>query len=379
MKSPCIPLLLFLLPIFSYANDGSFRAEGNHLIPIYETDISVKKEILTIRRISKTQAQIEVYYEFLNPAAAKTLEVGFEAVSPSGDADYSPAKDGSQPYITHFSVNLNDVSMPYKVAIVHDSMYYRNGHYKAISVASAEKELKENDYPGFFYVYHFRATFKQGLNIIRHVYTVDLSSSIVENYSLSYVLTAAKRWANRQIDDFTLQIDMGEFQDFNIEQTFFNAVSEWKTDSTVKSMDLKSGNKEQPAESEFFIRKGTIVFTKKGFKPRGELHIRSFNEYYYRSAESARHNYDTYAEAFDSKKDRLPFSVESQNGILPPADELSRKIAHNLPFARRGYVFKSPEIAGYYKKQPWYLPDPAYTPIPGELTKKEQDWLVKFK
>ena len=368
--------LFLLLPLFSHANDGAFRAQGNQLIPVYETDISVKKEVLTIRRVNETSAQIEVYYEFFNPRADKTIEVGFEAVSPSGDVTVYP-KDGHQPYITHFSVNVNDMPIPYKVAIVHDKSYYRNGEYKAISLAKAKNEAEEGEYVDFFYVYHFRATFKQGLNIVRHKYTVDLSSSVMEKYSLDYVLTAAKRWANRQIDDFTLQIDMGEFQDVSIEQTFFKHAADWKTDSTVKSVDVKAADKDHSAMSEFFIRKGTIVFAQKNFKPGGELSIRSFNEYYYKSAELSLQPDAGYPEKFDSKKDGLPFSIDSQDGILPPADELSRKILHNLPFARRGYIFKSPEIAAYYKKQPWYMPDPAYTPVADELTKKEQEWLAK--
>jgi len=368
--------LLFLLPLFSLANDGAFRASGNQLIPITETDISVKKEILTIRRINKKQTRVEVYYEFFNPKEAKTIEVGFEAVSPSGDADHYPTKDGHQPYINEFTVTLNDASIPYKVAIVHDKIYYRNGQYKAISLAQANKESEE-EYVDFVYVYHFRASFKQGLNIIRHSYVVDLSNSVTERYSLDYVLTAAKRWANRQIDDFTLQIDMGEFQDLCIHQTFFKNAAEWKTDSTVKSLDEGSAEKDQPGISRFFIRKGMIVFTKMNFKPRGELNMQSFNIYHYRIVE--RSDGAGQPEQFDSRTTRLPFAIEDQDDIFPPVDELSKKILHNLPFARRGYVFKSPGIAAYYKKQPWYLPDPAYTPDPGSLTKQEQDWLAKNK
>jgi len=101
-----------------FANDGAFRANGNQLIPMYETDISVQKEILTIHRIGARQAQITVYYEFFNPREEKALEVGFEAFSPSGDADHTPDKDGGQPYISHFTVNLNGVAVPWHVAIV---------------------------------------------------------------------------------------------------------------------------------------------------------------------------------------------------------------------------------------------------------------------
>lgn len=374
--------LLFLLPFLSHANDGAFRASGNQLIPMYETDISVKKEILTIHRINAGQARIEVYYEFYNPKEAKALEVGFEAYSPSGDASKTPDDDGQHPYISKFTVSLNGETVPFKVAIVHDSLYYKNGQYKAMSLAKAIKESQDEEDVDFFYVYHFRAVFKPGLNIIRHTYIVDLSSSIMEIYNLDYVLTAARRWANRQIDDFTLQIDMGEFQDICIQNTFFGNVSEWQTDSTVKSLQVKADKKKDESidHSEFFIRKGMIVFTKKNFKPKEELHIQSFSNYYYRGPEEIdKAGEPQYPEKFDSKKHQLPFSIDLQEGILPPADDLSKKILHNLPFARRGYLFKSPELAAYYEKQRWYKPDPAYTPAAGELTKEEQDWLLKTK
>jgi hypothetical protein len=377
-------LFLFYLPFLSRANDGAFRASGNQLIPMYETDISVKKEILTIHRINAEQARIEVYYEFYNPKEPKALEVGFEAYSPSGDATKTPDDNGEHPYISKFTVTLNDVAVPFKVAIVHDSLYYRNGQYKAMPLAKAIKESKGEDYVDFFYVYHFRAMFKQGLNTIRHTYIVDLSSSVEQTYSLRYVLTAAKRWANGQIDDFTLQIDMGELQDICIPSTFFKNCSEWKSDSATKSLQIKvKGWEDEKIDmSEFFIRKGMLVFTKKDFKPRGELEIQSFKPSFYRRQEPQDTNSTgeiIYPKKFDSKKQGLPFSIELQEGILPPADDLSRKILHNLPFARRGYVFKSPELASYFEKQKWYMPDPAYTPELSGLTKKEQDWLTKTK
>ena len=132
-----IPLLQTVLVCL--ANDGAFRANGNQLIPMVETDISVKKEILTIKRIDARKVEITVYYEFFNPKEDKELEVGFEAFSPSGDADKTP--DDGQPYINHFTVTLNDAVVPYKVAIVKDSIYYRNGKYKTTSIAAAKKEL----------------------------------------------------------------------------------------------------------------------------------------------------------------------------------------------------------------------------------------------
>jgi YARHG domain-containing protein len=353
----------------SWSNDGSFKAAGNHLIPMYETDISVKKEILTINRISADKASITVYYEFFNPKAPKEIEVGFEAVSPSGDVRTRPL-DGHQPYINKFTVNMNGQSIPFKVAIVSDSLYYNNGKYKSKTIAEANKESYENDMVDWMYVYHFRAQFKPGINIIIHTYVVDLSGSVFENYSLDYILTAAGRWANRQIDDFTLQINMGEYQDVSIQNTFFSKAAEWKMPEATKSIAIKKEEVEGAAMTEFFIRKGMLVFQKQNFKPIGQLYIRSLNFFYYNGS-----NEDN---QFNSKRDRLPFTIEEQDRIDKPADELSKRVLKNLPFARRGYIFKSPELQSYFEKQPWYKKDEKYKAVLAELTQKEQVWLNKL-
>src|SRR5438105_2602650 len=137
-------LLLLLSFTVCYPNDGAFRAAGNQLIPMYETDVSVKKEILTIKRINSRQAEITVYYEFFNPKESKELEVGFEAVSPYGDVNRAPV-DGKHPYITHFTVNMNGNPVPFKVSIVSDSLYYNNGKYKSKTVTQALKESEDAD------------------------------------------------------------------------------------------------------------------------------------------------------------------------------------------------------------------------------------------
>ena len=53
MKKAFLFLLMVLPLIGVKANDGVFYAQGNHLIPITETDISVKKEVLTINKVGE--------------------------------------------------------------------------------------------------------------------------------------------------------------------------------------------------------------------------------------------------------------------------------------------------------------------------------------
>lgn len=351
------------------ANDGSFRAEGNQLIPMYETDISVKKEILTISRLNATNAIINVYYEFFNPKEDKELEVGFEAYSPSGDVDARPV-NGRHPYISGFSILMNGEKIPYKVAIVGDSLYFKNGIYKTKTKAEILKGSEDADDVDFFYVYHFRAPFRKGLNIIHHSYIVELSSSVSEDYSLSYVLTAAGRWANRQIDDFTLNIDMGDFQDIRIEPGFFKSSGEWEILGKGKQTTRKASSKYEMDMPEFFMRHGSLRFQKKNFTPTDEFHMKAYNNYLFGENSAANER-----QGFDSKFDALPFSIIDQDQIQKPVNDLSRTILKNLPYARRGYVFKNPELKAYYSKQLWWLPDPAYTPDRNLLTEKEKIWL----
>ena len=66
------------------ANDGSYYASGNQIIPLQETDISAKKEVLTIKRIEGDKVRVTVDYVFHNPTEEKTILMGFEAGSPRG-------------------------------------------------------------------------------------------------------------------------------------------------------------------------------------------------------------------------------------------------------------------------------------------------------
>src|SRR5262249_28753660 len=152
-------------------------------------------------------AIIDVHYELYNPGEAKDILVGFEAASPEGDVDGHPV-NGMHPYMSDFTVQMNSELLPYKVAIVSDSVYYKNGKFSEDKKSYLKDDFEEQA-PDFFYVYHFKAKFKKGLNVIKHSYILDLSTSVIDLFSLSYVLTTAKRWANRKIDDFTLEIDFG--------------------------------------------------------------------------------------------------------------------------------------------------------------------------
>ena len=67
MTRQIFTIILIFISYSSFANDGAFFAKGNQLIPINETQISVKKEILTLKKVRNQFIEVTVYYEFFNP------------------------------------------------------------------------------------------------------------------------------------------------------------------------------------------------------------------------------------------------------------------------------------------------------------------------
>lgn len=369
-----ILFLLLCIKMCLLANDGAYYGGGNQLIPISETDISVKKEILEIKRKNKKQVDVSVYYEFYNAGNPKNIIVGFEAFSPFGDVNPEP-KDGGHPNIYNFTVNMNDYSLSHDIAIVKDSVYYQNGGFNALNKNAIQESM--DDYGGmgadFFYVYHFKAPFRKGLNIVKHTYTYDLSGSVDFDYSFDYVLTAAMRWGNKQIDDFTLIIDMGEFQEFYIDDEAFGHNPEWLTEGIVfhggsyEYTDYRVNPIRESSKTNFAVRKGKLIFKSKNFKPQSELYIRSPLGVAYTP------------QPFDYKEHLgLAYNlVDAEDYTLETTDDISRRIIRNLPFARRGYIFTSPELQSYYSNQYWYKGDPEYKADLYNLPQEEQAWVLR--
>lgn len=363
MKGFLFTLFILLQSSILFANDGAYFMSGNQLVPIKETSVQVRKEILSLKRVNDDFLEVTVDYTFFNPEkTSKTILVGFEAFSPSGDADFYP-KNGQHPYMNDFTVNLNQKILPYEISYVSTE-----DAKKELSLNDIENTIKEFDYAEFYYVYHFNATFQPGENRLVHTYKFRLSGSVDYLYNFEYILTAANRWANNKIDDFTLTIDMGDYQDFYINPTFFKSVNEWSVNGIGEKVDgfmkeYRHSNGENAAA--FFVQKGTIQFKKKNFHPNGELFLFKPRFYLISNVFSMENN-------LPFNKDLVVFFDEIEN-------ENALKILQNLPYARRGYIFSNSVLKSYYEKMPWYIPNKDYVPKPDELEENEIKWLADLK
>lgn len=306
-------------------------------------------------------AYVTVDYTFFNSGAEKTVLVGFEASSPGGDIGEWLPKDGSHPYIYDFKVVMNGENLKFKVSLVDSESYYVNNQIDAKS----EEEIQEDEYSDFYYVYHFEANFKPGVNKIIHTYKFNMSHSVMNDYDFDYILTAANRWSNKQIDDFTLNIKMGEDESFNVSNTFFQDKDEWQID------DGRSVGRlfyDTTPVTNFVTHSGGITFQKKNFQPSGELYLFSG-----RGVES--YCYDS----FNYKMRDLPNKIVYGATCTESVNEQSFVILRNLPFAIRGYVFRNKLIQNYYLSQSWYKPNPEYEVDLDALSEHEREWLKAVK
>ena len=377
MKKTLILLVMVLSFIGAKANDGVYYTSGNHLIPITETETSVKKEVLDIRRRDH-KIHVHVYYEFFNPGNEKTLLVGFEAMPPGGawditEEEYKKLTD--HPYMHDFTVYINGERLDYQVSHVEsaENGYYHNGKFDELSKQrelELGREADFSEYIPYLFVYHFNATFKKGLNIVEHTYVFDESTYVGAEYDFDYVLTAANRWANNQIDDFTLNVDMGELESFAIRPTFFKNANEW----TIKGVGRKSdGGEFYNNNPMFHMQRGGVSFQKKNFHPEGELEI-------YKLVPGLAMLWGDGANSSDVmdavKRQYAQWNVwvfEEGSDVALTKEE--KRIMKNLPFAYRGHVFKDKGLKAFFESTDWYIPNPDYIDDMGQMSKEEREWI----
>lgn len=367
--------LIFFVMTLTLANDGVYYTSGNQLLPLFEADIRVQREILTLRWSDDNVAEVDVYYEFYNPGKPKTVLMGFEADPPMYIDSIS--RNSAHPNIADFTVVMNGKSIPVSTTVVEtDTLYVVNGEVLPVdlSIYSVSEEhygshlftADGNDAVPISYVYHFNADFKTGINFVRHHYRYDMNMNICTHYMLDYKLSPALRWANHQIDDFTLRIETEDVPlHFMMEDSLFdksvipviNGAGKLRIRNVADA--LIEGEK---SVQEVFLRNASIEWKATNFRPYSELHIFAADctetgvihdpsEYY-----SGRYNL-----------------VESSIHY----DDIHR-IVRNMPYAYRGYIFKNKYLNEFFTSRWWYIPDPDYKVDLEKLTPNERDWLKAY-
>lgn len=364
--------------VASFANDGIYYTSGNQLLPLVETDIHVWREVLTLSWGEDRTADVDVYYAYYNPGKERTVLMGFEADPPM----YMDSLDlnGAHPGISDFTVTMNNKPLPVFASIVRaDTLFVSNGKVQALDLSQYEIDEARsggylwnpqiNDGVSIAFVYHFNATFKPGFNIVRHHYRYRMSDSAYSYYQLDYKLSPALRWAKGKIGDFTLRIKTRDVPlHFMMKDSVFQRSVKPTVTGTGKwrRRTIMSGNgsdNDLMDVVEVFLRNATIEYKVTDFRPGSELRIFSAD--------------CTETSVISMPTDYCAFRYNLLYDY--PLTSRMYRIVRNLPFAYRGYVFKTEALARFFGTRWWYVPDPDYRATLESLTPEEREWLKQFE
>lgn len=372
-----IIFLLFTIQI-SLANDGVFYANGNTLMPLQETEVQLKKEILKFYLVDYQYANVDVYFEFYNPNEAKTVTVGF--VTPPADGDVTD-EEAKFPFISNFTVNVNGKTIRSKTKRLKETTF---------TLERKEEESSKEDY----FVYYFPVTFKKGLNIIRHTYRYKGGSSVELSRDFDYQITTGKLWANKQIDDFELQIhlDNGIFAVparfiKNADETIYGKnknLADWKIvgDGIIQNDTRQWFGEESQAVRMVHLNSGYLSFTAKNFKPDYDI---AFGEYNWGAGwEDIWCNYGQECFEPESLKKAVQFFSVNPDWQLNAEDfkdftKKDFKYVRNYAYAIRGIYFNDKEIRDFYSQFFWYTPNKKLKPENLKLSKAESNFLKRLK
>lgn len=359
-----------------FANDGTYYTSGNQLVPLMETDISVRKEVLTISILNNGFAKVDVYYEFWNPGKqTRQLTMGFEA-DPPYNADWKFHPNGVHPNISDFTVEMNGLRLLHKNAVCHAGAEKLDPvpttKYNTIFDDNRIYEKDPEAYPeywetgiAFAYVYYFTATFQPGLNKVHHTYCYRMSHGLGNPWDICYKLTPAGRWANRQIDDFTLIVRADNTsKHFIIEQKAFPQAVFAVTEGVGKIRNLPKETWQTPY-LEFTLRNGAVQTHITNFKPQDELRIASG------FVESK-----PFGHFYDPHYGKMPFFMANWAAEQNHQDlQFVKRVSRNLPYAYRGHVFKDKVLREFFESQWWYMPDPDYKDDDSDFTEVDRLYL----
>ena len=374
-------LSLFVSVILStlntFANSGSYYASGNFLFPLQETTIAVRSEVLSISICDDGYATVDVLYTFFNNGPTKTIDMAFESPLPyNTDAEFSFV--GKHPHISNFTTTLNGQSLKFRSAVVVGSSTDIN-NFKTFDPKKWRADEDFNYGENYItngqdkvevtaYGYLFKATFKQGLNTLHHSYRYQVSKDLSANFEIPYILQPCTRWANHQVDDFTLRISTPltakhfYVPDDVLQQMPFTVVN---GKGKVRAGVIPAvGDESATHYQEISLRNGMVECHVKNFKPDTELRINS--------ADLLR------SLLYSAEKPLTDMQAYYNRGwiftpmVFTDDDAMLLRVFRNLPYADRGYVFSDKQLRQYFESEWWYMPDPAWKMSTDGFTKT--DW-----
>lgn len=344
------------------ANDGVFYVRGNNLIPLNETQVELRKEVLKFYVMDFSWMKVDIDFTFYNPGPEKEVIVGFVTPPAGGDTD-----EDQHPQIKGFTVNVNGSDLPFKIKRMSET-----------SFSFDKLGLEEVDF-----VYYFTVRFKKGTNRIRHTYTYRGGGSVELQRDFEYQITTGRRWANKQIDDFEMEVHLDNGV-YTIPASFRKdgKLADWKIvgDGVIDDNVRSWFGEENPKIRMAHLNRGYLSLKETNFRPDNDI---MFAEYNWRAGWVERWC-DFAQECRDRKSlERVVeyFTLEPWDGTtVGDLEKLSKwelKLIRNYFYALRGYDFKTNLIRDFYSRFFWYKPDPMLKWDQVELSAGEKAFVGK--
>ena len=365
MKKILLAILFCFLSIFTFANDWEFGSEGEHIIPLKGSNVSIKKEKITLK-LTPDGMLVNVKFTFDSPNAENKI-IGF--VTPeSGNGGYYEEENvirKPEPLkIKNFKTTVNGKEVKSNVELL--SKLLSKGVLDNNIVTEYVKEEKEKEY--YNYVYYFNADFKQGENIVEHSYFYTGSYGVYER-DFEYVVTTISKWKNKTIEDFEIEV-YPENYFVKLPYSFWkdNKKINWEIVGKGKMLAIAPTKKvtdEDATGLEKFgvvylrLDNGFVKYKTKNFSPTDNFYMVRMDNilgFEYEFPEGKIQGYKFKDDYFTILRETV---YDDYSDIVASLKDLKDKdldIVRNYPYAFAGYDFARKDLKDYFSQFVWYNP-----------------------
>ena len=362
MKKILLAILFCLLSIFTFANDWEFGSEGEHIIPLKGSNMSIKKEKITLK-LTPDGMLVNIKFTFDNPTAENKI-VGF--VTPeSGNGGEGEGKGNRKPEplnIKNFKTTVNGKEVKSNVELLSKLLS------KGVLDNNIIKEYTEKEKTFYNYVYYFNADFKQGENVVEHSYFYTGSYGVYER-DFEYVVTTISKWKNQTVEDFEIEVHPGNYF-VKLPYSFWkdNKKINWEIVGKGKMVTIaptKKSNDEDATGLERYgiiylkLNDGFVRYKTKNFSPNQDFYMTRMDNilgFEYEYPEGKVQGYKFKDKYFEILRE---VAYSDYPEIVDSLKDLSDKdldIVRNYPYAFAGYDFAKKDLKDYFSQFIWYSP-----------------------
>lgn len=365
MKKILLAILFCLLSIFTFANDWEFGSEGEHIIPLKGSNMSIKKEKITLK-LTPDGMLVNVKFVFDNPTAENKI-IGF--VTPeSGNGGYYEEENVTRKpeplNIKNFKTTVNGKEVKSNVELL--SKLLSRGVLDNNIVTEYVKAEKEKEF--YNYVYYFNADFKQGENVVEHSYFYTGSYGVYER-DFEYVVTTISKWKNKTVEDFEIEVYPGNYF-VKLPYSFWTNTKKINWEIVGKGKMITVAPTKQPNDEDATILEKTgVVYSKldngfiryktKNFSPTDNFYMVRMDNilgFDYEFPEGKVQGYKFKDNYFTTLRETVYDDYSNIIGSLKDLNDKDLDIVRNYPYAFAGYDFARKDLKDYFSQFVWYNP-----------------------